>query len=149
MEFRESLACLVSASALCIAGCGGGKQVGTYDVWGEVKYRGEAIPAGTVTFQPDSSKGNQGPALSLVIENGRFDSRRTGRGHIGGPHRVRIAGFKAAEKAQEELFAGSEPLFPEWETQVDLPKKDCEQNFEVPANWGFPPMRPTFPRPGI
>ncbi len=34
------------------------------------------------------------------------------------------------------------PLFPEWQTTVDLPKQASEQKFEVPAEWKMPPAPP-------
>jgi hypothetical protein len=104
------------------------------------------VPAGSITFEPDSSKGNSGPAVSLKIKDGKFDSRTEGLGHVGGPHKVRITGL-SGQAGADEFFPEGTPLFPEWQTTVDLPKQGSEQKFEVPAEWKMPPApaRPAVP----
>lgn len=132
------------AAVLATVGCGGSKDVRQYHVWGTVTYQGKAIPAGSITFEPDTSKGNKGPAVTFKIRDGKFDSRSEGIGHVGGPHRVRIVGL-SGEKSGDEFFPEGAPLFPEWQTTVDLPTKASEQNFEVPAHWKAAPTRPRVP----
>jgi len=123
-------------------GCGRGEQdPRKFPVWGSVTYKGAPVPAGSITFEPDSSKGNKGPAASFKIRNGKYDSRAEGVGHVGGPHKVRIVGLSGEESA-DEFFPEGAPLFPEWQTTVDLPKGPSEQNFEVPAEW----VTPAVPR---
>jgi len=109
-----------------------------HDVWGTVTYRGQPVPAGSVTFIPDASQGNSGPAVTIKIENGRYDSRKEGRGHIGGPHKVRITGLTGKDSG-DEFFPEGTLLFPDYETAVDLPAGPSEQNFVVPDDWVLPP----------
>ena len=132
----------IAGSAVVLVGCGGRQEdPRKYAVWGSVTYKGAPVPAGSITFEPDSSKGNKGPAASFKIRDGKYDSRREGVGHVGGPHKVRITGL-SGERTGDEFFPEGTPLFPEWQTTVDLPKGASEQNFEVPAEWVTPPARP-------
>ncbi len=127
--------CFATGIGLLITtGCGGKTDPRKYPIWGTVTYQGKPVPAGTVMLEPDVAKGNSGPAVALKIRNGKYDSRREGLGHIGGPHKVRITGL-SGEASGDEFFPEGTPLFPEWQTSVDLPKGPSEQNFEVPATW--------------
>lgn len=128
------------------AGCGSSKDPRQYHVWGTVTYQGKPLPAGSITFEPDASKGNKGPAVSVKIKDGKYDTRREGVGHIGGPHVVRIVGL-SGEGSSDEFFPEGTPLFPEWRTTVDLPKAGSEQDFEVPATWKAAPTRGPTPFP--
>ncbi len=110
-------------------------------IWGTVTYRGQPVPAGSITFIPDASQGNSGPAVTVPLENGRFDSRTTGVGHIGGPHKVRITGLTGKDFG-DEFFPQGTLLFPDYETSLDLPNGPSEQNFVVPDDWVLPPSTP-------
>lgn len=110
-------------------------------IWGTVTYRGQAVPAGSITFIPDASQGNSGPAVTVPLENGRFDSRKKGLGHIGGPHKVRITGLTGKDSG-DEFFPEGTLLFPDYETSADLPNGPSEQNFVVPDDWILPPSTP-------
>lgn len=132
--------------SLCFYGCGKA-DVRKYHVWGTVMYRGKPVPAGSVMFVPDGSKGNSGPAVSLKIKEGRYDSRTEGVGHIGGPHKVRITGL-SGESSGDEYFPEGTLLFPEYEVSVDLGQESGEQNLVVPDSWVLPPIKvepPTGP----
>lgn len=110
---------------LTMAGCGGGAPEGPNRVAleGAATFDGNPIQAGQITFIPDSSKGNSGPASSASIRNGRYTTANGGKGVVGGPHRVRVIGFDGNAKPEEELPDGL-PLFSEYEMQLDLPKPD-------------------------
>ena len=100
-----------------------------YHVSGSVTFEGQPVPAGTVLFQPDESKGCSGPAGLATIHEGKYDTAGPGgKGVVGGAHLVRIIGLdgKPAEMAPDGV-----PLFPDYTTTVDLPMEDSEHDFAV------------------
>jgi len=121
--------------AVLIAGCGrveDGPQ--RYKVSGTVTYDGEPVPKGFIMLSPDTSKGNKGPGSGAKIVDGKFETQ-DGKGTVGGWHKVRITGSDGIPTTEngEELPDGKQ-LFPAYETEIELPKEDSEQSFEVPAD---------------
>jgi hypothetical protein len=114
--------------ALAVTGCGetGPKR---YHLAGKVTLAGQPVPAGQIFFDPDISKGNDGPAGFAFIKNGTYDTRLDGRAHVGGAHQVRIQAFDG--KPGSELPLGR-MLVPEFSTTADLPKQKASQDFDVP-----------------
>lgn len=118
-----------------LAGCGSGERI--YRLSGTVEFKGKPVPAGYIVFEPDTSKGNSGPAGRCEISKGKFDTGQgDGRGTVGGAHLVRIVGLSADPNANAD--EGKEvslplPLFPPYETTVELPMENSTQDFEVPA----------------
>ena len=110
---------------LLLSGCGGER---TYHIAGTVTFMGKPVPAGQIVFEP--ADGNKGGPAFAKIKDGHFDTREEGRGTIGGPHNVMIHGRDGIPRG--ELLSGL-PLFRDYSGKVDLPKKNGEQNFEVPA----------------
>ncbi len=117
-----------------LAGCGSGERI--YRLSGSVTFKGKPIPAGYIVFEPDSSKGNSGPAGRCEIAEGKFDTGKAdGRGTVGGAHLVRIVGLSGNPNANAD---GSKevslplPLFPPYETTAELPMEDSTQDFDVP-----------------
>jgi hypothetical protein len=125
-----SVPAALSAALVC-SGCGGAGGPARYDVSGTVTFNGSPVPGGSITFEPDASKGNKGPAGHAKIKDGKYDTSVDGSGTVGGPHVVKITGLGG--KTDPDLFPEGEPLFPEWETSVDLPKEKTTQDFAVPA----------------
>ena len=114
--------------AVALAGCGGER---VYNLSGTVTFQGKPVPAGHIVFEPDASAGNKGPAAFAKIKDGRYDtSILEGRGTVGGPHLVLIHGRDGIPRG--ELLSGL-PLFRDYQTKVDLPKKSGARDFEVPA----------------
>ena len=103
-----------------------------YAISGTVTHDGKPIPAGSVMLTPDTSQGNSGPATSIEIRDGRYDSAWEGIGHVGGPHRVTITALDG--KTDDEFSAGM-PMFPDYELDLDLPKEESTQDLDVPADW--------------
>lgn len=112
-----------------LAGCGGPAGPPRYTLSGTVTHGGKAVPAGRIVFEPDGSKGNSGPAAYAEIEGGRFQTP-SGKGTIGGPHRVRIAGFDGSGGGESPE---GRPLFAEFLTTAELPKENGTRDFDVPA----------------
>jgi hypothetical protein len=124
---------LVSLGALLLIGPGcGGDGVDRYDVSGVVTFDGNPVPLGQIMFQPDTGKGNRGPAGVAKIENGHFDTSKSDKGTVGGPHVVIISGFDGKDINEAEERPAGSPLFPDYRTTVDLPKEDTTLQFDVP-----------------
>lgn len=125
------LVSVVSLSTpIVLVGCGE-RPPTQYHVSGNVTFGGKPVPAGSILFEPDTTKGNQGPAGFAKIKDGKYDTRNSGQGTVGGPHVVRITGLDGIPA--EELPEGA-LLFPEYKTEVDLPKQNSTQDFDVPAS---------------
>jgi len=125
---RATFTAAAALLAVVLAGCGGER---VYPLSGTVTYQGKPVPTGNIVFEPDAAAGNKGPAAFATIKDGHYDTRDgASRGTIGGPHLVRIQGRDGIPRG--ELLNGM-PLFRDYNTTVDLPKKSGEQNFEVPA----------------
>ncbi len=123
---------------LILAGCGDSGPP-RYHLSGKVTHGGQPVPGGSVTLIPDTSQGNTGPAASVTIKNGEYDSDWEGAGHVGGPHVVKITGLDGQSSPE---FPMGLPLFPEYELKLDLPKEDSLKDLEVPANWVMPRLAP-------
>jgi hypothetical protein len=113
-------------------GCGGSDGPPRYDVHGSVTYDGQPVPKGFITILPDSAKGNEGPGGGAAIENGTYRTE-PGKGVIGGPHTVRIVGYDGVPTSMEgEQLPDGQPLFAPYETTIDFPRQDFQQDFKIP-----------------
>jgi len=119
----------IAAIATLILGCGAPSGPPRYDLEGSVTYGGKPVPAGRVVLEPDSDKGNSGPASYGEIKDGRYVTE-PGKGTVGGPHVARISGTDGVPQA--EVPQGL-PLFGEYRTTVDLPRQSASHDFDVPA----------------
>lgn len=120
---------LVLGILIVAAGCG---QNGPerYDVSGSVTFAGKPVPAGQILFQPDTEKGNRGPATAVQIEGGRYDTAKGGKGTVGGPHIAVITGYDKQIESSPEMRTGR-PLFRDVRLSVDLPKKTTVRDLNV------------------
>jgi hypothetical protein len=119
--------------ALVCAGPGcGPRGPQRFDVSGRVTCGGAPVPAGTIIFEPDLSKGNDGPQGFAPIAGGSFDTARGGRGTVGGPHRVTILGCDGVPVS--ETSPQGKPLFDPFVTGADLPRHGTRLDFDVPDN---------------
>lgn len=105
---------------------------GRYRFSGTVTYRGEPVPIGSIMLEPDSSKGNSGPAGSAAITDGKFDSSAHDSGFVGGPHVVTIQGF-SGENPDPDFAPHGAPIGGgrSFIQRLDLPTEDVELNFEM------------------
>ncbi len=131
-EKRKLSAVAVAMLCLVQLGCGDG---GTkrYQVSGRITFDGEPVPAGSISFDPDSSQGNRGPGGYAVIEDGRYHTLAD-RGVVGGPHQVRVSGYDgvAYEVDGEGIIPQGKLLF-ERTVSVDLPHGSVKQDFDLTA----------------
>lgn len=125
--FKQGVGFAVVA-LLCMAGCG---QQGPrrYDLSGEITHEEAPVPMGEITFDPTEEGVSGGYA---AIEDGQYDTTGQGRGHLGGSHTVRIYGFTGYVDP-EDPDSGRIPMFPPYETILELPEKTSTMDFEVPG----------------
>lgn len=133
IRWRFPCACACCFALLLLVGCGSDGPP-RYGVHGTVTFDGQPIPKGFIKLLPDASQGNDGPGGGAPIENGKY-ATPSGKGIIGGPHVVRIVGFDGVPTAMggEELADGKS-LFPPYETTINFPKEDAQQDFNVPKS---------------
>ena len=134
-KFRLHSSCMwlstLPVLTMLAVGCGGGEDgPQRFDIAGTVTSKGAPVPHGFIQFMPDSSKGNSGPAGSATIIDGKFDTAVSGKGTVGGPHQVVISGFDGKADIENELPYGM-PLFSENKSEIDLPKSNHKQDFNI------------------
>ena len=125
--------CLLFVLAALFGGCETSSSGPTrYPVSGTVKHKGQLVPKGFITLEPDTVGGNSGPGGGAEIVDGRYDTK-TAAGVVGGSYKVRIVGTdgQPATVSGETLPEGR-PLFAPYETIVDFPKEATVKDFEVP-----------------
>ncbi|HVV99277.1 MAG TPA: hypothetical protein VHB77_02985 [Planctomycetaceae bacterium] len=138
MRRFSTAACAVLTVALLV-GCGGDSGPTRYHYSGTVEFDGEPVPVGTIIFQPDASKGNDGPQGVATIVDGAFDTRGPGgKGAIPGPTIIRITGFK--EEADPSSDEPKPALFDNFEIRQELSDSESDLTLEVPKSAGeLPP----------
>jgi hypothetical protein len=99
-----------------------------FPMTGQITFDGKPVPRGTIAFEPDTQAGNSGPGGYGPITDGVFATHPR-MGAVAGPQIVRIAGFDG--KATAEMIDGK-PLFPEYNTKVEVPEKPATLDFDVP-----------------
>lgn len=123
------MATLLATACVLVSGCARGPT--RYDVSGAVMHRGQPLPAGVIYFNPDVTRGNDGPQGYAIIKEGRYDTAgEGGKGVLGGPYTVRIEGFDG--KPGNELPLGK-PLFTDYQQSLEFPRSETTQDFDVPA----------------
>lgn len=132
--FRSLILSLAFMLSLAIAGCSSSDEGPTkYQLSGKVTFQGKPVPKGQITFAPDNASGNRGPGSGAPIVDGHFETP-PGKGQIGGAHQVRVVGYDGVPTSMEgETLPDGTPLFPPYETVIDLPKEDGTYDIKVPA----------------
>ncbi|MCA9247985.1 MAG: hypothetical protein KDA42_12740 [Planctomycetales bacterium] len=128
LDVRLAILIVVGAA---LAGCGGSEGPERFELEGDVSFNGRPVPGGRLQFVPDTQHGGSGPAGFAVIENGHYDTRREGRGTVGGPHYVRIDGFDGNADPDNEL-PGGRPMFGR-RTSAEIPRQHAQIDFSIPA----------------
>ena len=129
-RFAAGLTCAAVHLALA-AGCSKpAAKLG--QVSGKVTFKGKPVPAGYVSFLPDSTGGNLGPVKVAQITDGVYDtSKGSDPGVSPGPTLVRIAGFDGRPL---KGFAQGKQIFNPYQTRASLPDGTSVQDFTVPAS---------------
>jgi hypothetical protein len=131
-------------AALCAAwfsGCSGSSDGPTrYRIDGTVQFDNKPVPAGTIYFDPDTTKGNKGPQAYAQIVDGKYDTDKGGKGHTGGAMKVRIVGLSAPPAATSNDDSPKPPLFPEFVDAIQLETKPGSRNFSIPSDYAGAPV---------
>ncbi|QDT64150.1 hypothetical protein V22_13810 [Calycomorphotria hydatis] len=133
------VACFSLAVASYLIGCGDSGPV-TYRASGTVTFNGQPVPYGEMSFEPRADLDNAGQQTFVMIKDGKFDTSDAVRGHIGGPHRLRITGYdgKKIENPDEGTVNEQGSLmFTEYVAEVDLEKADSQFEVEIPKSAGL------------
>jgi hypothetical protein len=126
----RKVAGLLLLPIVCLVGCGqDGPQ--RYRLSGAVTFQGKPVPEGNIAFEPVEGEVGGGYAF---ISQGKYDTAAAGRGHLGGPHRVRIVGYTGELVDPSNPDSGSPPLFDAYETTMELPAESTTIDFQVPAD---------------
>ena len=119
-------------TALLATGCGESGPV-RCKVSGSVTYKEKPVPAGTILFEPNASKGNSGPIGMAKIHEGTYETK-PGEGPTVGPHYAVISGFDGIpDPVEPDETPDGMPLFSPFRTPVDLPLEATTFDFVVPA----------------
>lgn len=130
---RVCATCRWSSVALTLIFCGVGcSRVDRWDLSGNVTHGGKPIAEGHLAF--DSIQPGTGGGFAHIL-NGKYDTRHEGRNHPGGLHRVTVVGYKGLANPKNP-DSDVVQLFPAYEVEVELPKRNSTMNFDVPADWG-------------
>jgi hypothetical protein len=120
---------LLGVGLVVLAGCDSGPK--RHHVSGQVVYDGKPVPVGEIYFDPDVTKGHDGPQGFARIKDGRYDTRQGGLPVTAGPHIVRILGFDGHPAPEQPL---GRRLFEEYKKSTDISAQDnATLDFEVPA----------------
>lgn len=124
--------CVLAMLALSV-GCNRNTGPARYDVSGSITYDGKPVPAGSIIFAPDTSKGNDGPGASAEIKDGVYRTRAN-QGTVGGPHVATVSGFDGVPYQNGPVTNPmGKALFTNVQISVDLPKQTTTQDIVVPA----------------
>jgi hypothetical protein len=132
-HLRGSIVSVAAGLALTLAivsGCQ--KSNGLTPVTGKVTFKGNPVPMGNVSIEPDASQGNKGPQCRSSIIKGVFTSRPE-FGSVSGPVIVDVEG---SEQHPDKEFPV--PLFPRYTFKTEIPKGKATLDIVVPENAGKP-----------
>jgi hypothetical protein len=129
MRLSAALPCLM---ALLVLGAGCSKQVKTGQLSGKVTFKGNPVPAGYISFLPDSSAGNLGKVKVVQIKDGAYNTaNETDPGIFPGPTVIRIAGF---DGKPQKGFSQGKQIFNPHEIKAALADGTSTMDFTVPAS---------------
>jgi hypothetical protein len=130
--FGRLCLCVLATVGLLV-GCNRTTGPARYDLSGAITYDGKPVPAGSIIFAPDTSKGNNGPGASAEIKDGVYRTR-AGQGTVGGPHTATISGYDGiAFQSGPMINPMGKPLFAKVRISVDLPKQTTTHDIIIPA----------------
>ncbi|WP_437228946.1 hypothetical protein SH661x_001169 [Planctomicrobium sp. SH661] len=114
------------------AGCGRDSGASRSEVSGRVTFQGAPVHSGTVTFEPDITRGNSGPQSIASIQDGVYKTPY-GLGPEAGHFIVRVEGFGQAEKVEAGTLSFPQRLFQAYETQAEISSKSNTLDIDVPS----------------
>ncbi|MEX0792760.1 MAG: hypothetical protein WD045_06460 [Pirellulaceae bacterium] len=107
-------------------GCAQEESQKRYHVSGTVTHEGNPVSVGTIQFRPDSMQGNSGPPGFADIKEGKFDTKLSGKGTIGGPHLVTIDAFDG-QNIDPDIRPNGDTFVSGYQQKIDLEKESETQ----------------------
>ena len=130
MATRIVAAMLILGALILPCGCSKSDGVEKFHIQGTVTHQGNAVPVGSIVFQPDPSQGNSGPYGVAQIKDGKFSTKLKGEATIGGPHLVIIEAFDGKDVNPDYApYGGS--IGSTYQERFDLPKQDSTLDIEL------------------
>lgn len=102
-----------------------------YRLSGVVTFDGVPVPRGTITFT--SKRDGEHYSGYAGITDGKFDTQRDGKGHVGGSHAIAVIGFEESVAKHDEQ-ASPAPLFEPIEWEEPLQKADAVLKIALPRS---------------
>ena len=112
--------------AVATAGCSGSGEPARVPLGGRVELAGSPVASGSISLMPE--EGHSGPAVTAVIEDGRYQFDRR-RGPVAGPHKLVVL-LHQGNKASVMGRPASRPVPPgestpkRWELQMEVPERE-------------------------
>jgi len=141
-------ACLAVVFSLSLVGCGkGGSHVS-----GNVTFKGQPVPQGSVTILPDAKAGNSGPTGYAEIRDGVYDTAKDGgRPGTAGKVIFRVEGIDPNPPPNAGPDITTTLLLSGYEVEAELPGSASVKDIDVPAEAANrkpqPPENPGFINP--
>jgi hypothetical protein len=121
----SSVACIL----LGLAGCSPEEGLKRYGVSGSVVLAdGKPVPAGEISFEPNSSAGNKGPGSIAPIKDGKY-ALAADQGILGGAYIVTITSYDGV--ATGESLMGKPLVKQPHVEKVDMPSETSTRDFKV------------------
>lgn len=120
---------LVVGLILLVVGCSSSKPL-----QGKVTYAGQPLPLGSITFDPDRTKGNDGVRRTGNIKDGVYHTSHVDGPPLQGPVIVRIYGYdgKPLPGKEGQLSPNGTPLCFPFETRIDMKPGESTYDFDIP-----------------
>lgn len=117
---------------IVLAGCSS-EGPSRFAISGTVTFQGKSVPVGFIRFEPDTTKGNKGPAAGSPIKDGKY-SVPSSKGVLGGHYRIVVDGFDGIPTVVDgEKAPDGKLLFSNQLLLAELPQADTTWNVELPS----------------
>ncbi len=112
------------------AGCSKTAKIGQLS--GTVTFKGKPVPAGYISFMPDTTGGNLGQVKVAQIHDGAYDTAvETNPGISPGAMVIRIAGF---DGKKQKGFSQGKQIFNPYEVRATVADGTSTLDFTVPPS---------------
>ena len=123
---------LVYLMAFIVAAAGCSHEAQKGQVSGKVLFNAQPVPAGWISFMPDTTAGNRGTVKVAQIKDGVYNTAvEPDPGVFPGATVVRIAGF---DGKKQPFFPQGKQIFNPIELREVLPEGTSTKDFTIPAS---------------
>jgi hypothetical protein len=108
------------------------KVAKTGQLSGKVTFNGKPVPAGYISFMPDTSAGNKGPVKVVQFRDGVYNTAEAeDPGIFPGANVIQIAGFDGKKLP---YYPQGKQIFNPYELRETLPEGTSTKDFTIPAS---------------